>query len=96
MNYSSATGSSVHQTVALIMLAKLLEVLFSQLITKTMDRMTEQMAQRLLLSKLPHGLAYMGPWLSFSMMWTMLLEVVSKSGRTISAIGLLNTMTENL
>jgi hypothetical protein len=45
MNYSSATGSSVHQTVALIMLAKPLYVIFGQPTAKSMDRMTEQMAQ---------------------------------------------------
>ena len=45
MNYSSATGSSVHQTVALIMSAKLLDVIVGQPTTKSMDRMMEQMAQ---------------------------------------------------
>ncbi len=45
MNYSSATGLSVHQTVALIMSAKLLDVIVGQPTTKSMDRMTEQIAQ---------------------------------------------------
>jgi hypothetical protein len=45
MNYSSATGLSVHQTVALIMLAKPLNVIVCQPTTESMDRMTEQMAQ---------------------------------------------------
>ncbi len=45
MNYSSATGLSIHQTVALIMLAKPLDVIISQPTTKSMDRMMEQMAQ---------------------------------------------------
>jgi hypothetical protein len=45
MNYSSATGLSIHQTVALIMLAKLLYLIVGQPTTKSMDRMTEQMAQ---------------------------------------------------
>jgi hypothetical protein len=45
MNYSSATGSSVHQTVALIMLAKPLNKIFGQPTTKSMDRITEQIAQ---------------------------------------------------
>jgi hypothetical protein len=45
MNYSSATGLSVHQTVALIMLAKLLDVIVGQPTTESMDRMMEQMAQ---------------------------------------------------
>jgi hypothetical protein len=45
MNYSSATGSSVHQTVTLIMSAKLLDVIVGQPTTKSMDRMTEQTAQ---------------------------------------------------
>jgi hypothetical protein len=45
MSYSSATGSSVHQMVALIMLAKLLDVIIGQPTTKSMDRTTEQIAQ---------------------------------------------------
>jgi hypothetical protein len=45
MNYSSATGLSVHQTVALIMSAKLLDVIIGQPTTESMDRMMEQMAQ---------------------------------------------------
>ncbi len=45
MNYSSATGLSVHQTDALIMLAKLLDFIGGQPTTESMDRMTEQMAQ---------------------------------------------------
>jgi hypothetical protein len=45
MNYSSATGLSIHQMVALIILEKLLNVIVSQPTTKSMDRMTEQMAQ---------------------------------------------------
>jgi uncharacterized membrane protein YgcG len=45
MNYSSATRSSVHQTVALIMSAKPLNVIVGQPTTKSMDRMAEQMAQ---------------------------------------------------
>jgi hypothetical protein len=45
MNYSSATGLSIHQTVALIMLGKPLEVIVGQPTTKSMDRMTEQIVQ---------------------------------------------------
>ncbi len=45
MNYSSATGSSVHQTVTLIMLAKLINIIVGQTTTKSMDGMTEQVAQ---------------------------------------------------
>ncbi len=45
MNYSSATGSSIHQTVSLIMSAKPLNVIVGQPTTKSMDRMTEQMGQ---------------------------------------------------
>ncbi len=45
MNYSSATGSSVHQMGARIMLAKPLNVIVGQPTTKSMDRMMEQMAQ---------------------------------------------------
>jgi hypothetical protein len=45
MNFSLATGSSVHQTVALIMLAKPLDVIVGQPTTDSMDRMIEQMAQ---------------------------------------------------
>jgi hypothetical protein len=45
MNYSSATGSSVHQTVALIMSAKPLDLIVGQPTTKFINRMMEQMAQ---------------------------------------------------
>jgi hypothetical protein len=45
MNYTLAGGSSIHQTVSLIMLAKPLDVIVMQLTTKSMDKMTEQMAQ---------------------------------------------------
>jgi hypothetical protein len=45
MNYSSATGSSVHQTVSLLMSTKPLDVIVGQPTTKTMNPMTEQMAQ---------------------------------------------------
>ena len=45
MNYSSALGSSVHQTVSLLMSTKPLDVIVGQPTTKTMNRMTEQMAQ---------------------------------------------------
>jgi hypothetical protein len=45
MNYSSATGLSVHQTVALIILAKPIDLIVGQPTTKSMDRMTNQMAQ---------------------------------------------------
>jgi hypothetical protein len=45
MNYSSAVGQSVHVTVNLIMAAKPLNTIVRQPTTKSMDRMTEQMAQ---------------------------------------------------
>jgi hypothetical protein len=45
MNYSSATGSSVHQTVTLIMLAKPLDIIVGQPTTKSLDRMMQQIAQ---------------------------------------------------
>jgi hypothetical protein len=45
MNYYSATGLSVHQTVALIMLAKPLDVIVGRPTTESMDRMKEQIAQ---------------------------------------------------
>jgi hypothetical protein len=45
MNYTSVTGSSVHQTVSLIMSAKPLDVIVGQPTTKSMNKMTEQMAQ---------------------------------------------------
>jgi hypothetical protein len=51
MNYSSAGGSSVHATVNLIMAAKLLDTIVGQPTTKSMDRMTEQMAQMVALVK---------------------------------------------
>jgi hypothetical protein len=45
MNYSSASGSSVHQAVSLLMSTKPLDVIVGQPTTKTMNQMTEQMAQ---------------------------------------------------
>jgi hypothetical protein len=45
MNYSSAGGLSVHVTVNLIMVAKPLNTVVGQPTTKSMDRMTEPMAQ---------------------------------------------------
>jgi hypothetical protein len=45
MNFSSASGSSAHQTVSLLMSAKPLDVIVGQPTTKTMNQMTEQMAQ---------------------------------------------------
>jgi hypothetical protein len=45
MNYSSASGSSVHVMVNLIMGAKPLDVIVRQPTTASMDKMTEQMAQ---------------------------------------------------
>jgi hypothetical protein len=45
MNYSLASGSSIHQTVSLLMSTKPLDVIVGQPTTKTMSRMTEQMAQ---------------------------------------------------
>jgi hypothetical protein len=45
MNYFSAGGLSVHATVNLIMAAKPLNTIVGQPTTKSMDRMTEQMAQ---------------------------------------------------
>jgi hypothetical protein len=45
VNYTSATGSSVHQTVHLIMVAKPLDIIVGQPTTDTMYKMVEQMAQ---------------------------------------------------
>jgi hypothetical protein len=45
MNYSSASGPSVHVTVNLIMAAKPLDVIVGQPTTASMDKMMEQMAQ---------------------------------------------------
>ena len=45
MNFSLAMGSSGHQTVALIMSAKPLNVIIGQPTTDSMGKMTEQMAQ---------------------------------------------------
>ena len=45
MNYTSATGSSVHQTVSLIMTAKPLDIIVGQPTTETMNKMVEQMPQ---------------------------------------------------
>jgi hypothetical protein len=69
MNYSSATGLSIHQTVALIMLAKPLNKIVGQPTTESMDRMMKQIAQMVAPVK-PHGVAYMDPWLLSLMMRT--------------------------
>jgi hypothetical protein len=45
MNYTSATGSSVHQMVSLIMAAKPLDVIVGQPTTESLNKMVEQMAQ---------------------------------------------------
>jgi hypothetical protein len=45
MNYTSAMGSFVHQTVSLIMAAKSFDVIIGQPTTETMNKMVEQMAQ---------------------------------------------------
>jgi hypothetical protein len=45
MNYTLAAGSSVHQTVSLIMSAKPIDIIVGQPTTKSMKKMTEQMAQ---------------------------------------------------
>ncbi len=45
MNYTLAAGSSIHQMVSLIMLAKPLDVIVGQPTTKSMNKMMEQMAQ---------------------------------------------------
>ena len=45
MNYSLASGPSVHQTVSLLMSTKLLDVIVGQPTIKTMNQMREQMAQ---------------------------------------------------
>jgi hypothetical protein len=45
MNYSSAGGSSIHGIVNLIMAVKPLNTIVGQSTTKSMDWMTEQMAQ---------------------------------------------------
>ncbi len=44
-------GSSVHQTVSLLMSTKPLDVIIGQPTTETMNRMTEQMAQMVVPSK---------------------------------------------
>ena len=45
MNYTLATGSSVHQTVSLIMAAKPLDIIVRQPTTDTMNKTVEQMVQ---------------------------------------------------
>ncbi len=45
MTYTLAVGSSVHQTVSLIMSAKPLDVIVGQSTTKSMNKTMEQMAQ---------------------------------------------------
>jgi hypothetical protein len=51
MNYTLAAGLSVHQMVSLIMSAKPLDVIVGQPTTKSMNKMTEQMAQMVALVK---------------------------------------------
>jgi hypothetical protein len=51
MNYTSAMGSSVHQTVSLIMAAKPHDVIIGQPTTETMNKLVEQMAQMVALVK---------------------------------------------
>jgi hypothetical protein len=51
MNYTLATGSSVHQTMSLIMASKPLDKIVGQPTTKTMNKMVEQMAQMVALVK---------------------------------------------
>jgi hypothetical protein len=45
MNFSSASGSSIHQTVSLLMSTKSLDVIVGQPTTKTVNQMTEQTAK---------------------------------------------------
>ena len=45
MNYTAATGSSVHQMLSLIMVAKPLDIIVRQPTMKTMNKMVEQIAQ---------------------------------------------------
>ena len=45
MNYSSASGASVHQTVSLLMSTKPLDIIVGQPTTTTMNRMMDQMTQ---------------------------------------------------
>jgi hypothetical protein len=45
MKYTLATGSSIHQVVSIIMVAKPLNVIIGQPTTETMNKMVEQMAQ---------------------------------------------------
>ena len=45
MNYTSATGSSVHQTLSLIMAAKPLDIIVRQPTMETMNNKVEQLAQ---------------------------------------------------
>jgi hypothetical protein len=53
MNFSLAMGAFVNHKVTLIMLAKPLDVIVGQPTTKSMDRMTEQMAQMVAPVKTP-------------------------------------------
>jgi hypothetical protein len=69
MNYTSATSSSVHQMVSLIMVAKPLDFIIGQLTTKTMNKMVEQMAQMVAPVRPPHGEAAVDPLRLSSTMW---------------------------
>jgi hypothetical protein len=61
MNYSSAGGSSVHVTVNLIMVTKLLDTIVGQPTTKSMDQMTKQMMQ--MVAPLKTTAMWRTPWL---------------------------------
>jgi hypothetical protein len=61
MNYTLATGSSVHQTVSLIMAAKPLDIILGQPTMDTMNKMVEQIAQ--MIAHKDHRME-MTPWIS--------------------------------
>jgi hypothetical protein len=59
MNYTLAAGSSVHQTVSLIMSTKPLDIIIGQPTTESMNKMMEQMAQMVAPIKTTHGVVDM-------------------------------------
>ena len=94
MNYSSALGSSIHQTIGLLMSTKPCDVIVGQPTTKTMNWMTEQMAQMVVPVKTTvwgglHGsLALVLDDEEYALITKNVITVKSAVGRAVVAIHL--------
>ena len=87
MNFSLAMGLSVHQTMSLIMVAKLLDVIVGQPTMDTMNKMVKQMAQMVAWSKPPRGVVSMDP---SRLSLTMLIMPLSQRARSPPPLQLLD------